>query len=362
MRLLEPDLYEEAAELLFQRTCYGGYEKLKEGLAYHEQGEKAEALLAACSEMMEACRDIPLPDKRFLTSLGGNRHIIDMLWWSYYCPSRKEKPSAYMLSQFEADRGSRFIRQALGIYEIADRMEESELKKAFLQAEFPMELKYQLIEICMDPEPFFTELCDLVEQTAEVISPLLKKYRPLYSCAESFFASPDAARQLLERLPVKIEDESSLEILPMLTGLNLASMAAPELEEGRYVLELGLLFLVMDIFDGEQELKPEILSERLRCFTDETKLKILEILKEGDNYQAAMAKLLKLTPATVSHHLDYLMNQGMISDEVRENRVYYHLERQRVNFLADELKRIFGADERNSDGKDLTVLQNASDM
>lgn len=204
----------------------------------------------------------------------------------------------------------------------------------------------------MDPEPVFTELCHLVELTAEAISPLLKKFRPLYSCTETFFASPEAAKLLLERLPVKIDDVDSLEILPMLTGLNLASMAVSELEEGRYVLELGLLFLVMDIFDEERELKPEILSERLRCFTDETKLKILEILKEGDNYQAAMAKLLKLTPATISHHLDYLMNQGMISDDVRENRVYYHLERQRVNFLAKELKRIFGEREENPEGKD----------
>lgn len=350
MRLLEPDLYEEAAELLFQRTCYGGYEKLKEGLAFHEQGEKADELLGACMEMMEACRDIPLPDKRFLISLGGNRHIIDTLWWSYYHPGRKERPSSYMLSQFEEDGGARFIRQALGIYEIADRIEEDELKKAFLQAELSAELKYQLIEICMDPDPVFKELCGLIEQTAETISPLLEKYRPLYACAESFFESPDAGKQLLERLPVKIKDVDSLEILPMLTGLNLASMVAPVLDEGRYVLELGLLFLVMDVFDGEQELKPEILSERLRCFTDETKLKILEILREGDNYQAAMAKLLKLTPATVSHHLDYLMNQGMISDEMRENRVYYHLERQRVNFLAEELKRIFGVREGNSDG------------
>ena len=108
--------------------------------------------------------------------------------------------------------------------------------------------------------------------------------------------------------------------MPLLLGLNMSwdyeddYGDAPEgcPERGKEVLGVGLLFFVMDSLEGSGTEDAEGLTARLKCFTDETKMKILFLLAQQDCYQAEIARRLKLTPATISHHLDMLHNNGII--------------------------------------------------
>jgi len=49
------------------------------------------------------------------------------------------------------------------------------------------------------------------------------------------------------------------------------------------------------------------------------------ILSERSCYGQELAELLELTPATISYHMTFLLNQNMVVYERSENRYYYSL-------------------------------------
>ena len=79
----------------------------------------------------------------------------------------------------------------------------------------------------------------------------------------------------------------------------------------------------------------------------ETKLKILFLLAEKDCYQAEIARQLGLTPATISHHLDMLRNNGIVKTVMRDNRFFYQLQRDRVSMIARVLDKTLGRGEES---------------
>lgn len=214
------------------------------------------------------------------------------------------------------------------------------MQQQLLNSDLDAEIKCQLLKICLNPEPVITKLCQLVETIADLIKPILEKYASLFMIADDFL-NHNTEDVLRQKIPLKVSDTEETHLLPLLTGLNKAWFSDLG-HNTNTILGVGLLFFVLDIFSPGQRLHPEILSQHLKCFSDDTKAKILLELRKGDTYQAALAKQLNLTPATISHHLDYLANCGVISNDVHEKKIYYHLEREWVDFLADELKRLFG--------------------
>ena len=53
-------------------------------------------------------------------------------------------------------------------------------------------------------------------------------------------------------------------------------------------------------------------AELFKCLGDETRLRILAILRESDSYVELLADRLSLTPGTVSHHLKKLEACGLV--------------------------------------------------
>ncbi len=80
----------------------------------------------------------------------------------------------------------------------------------------------------------------------------------------------------------------------------------------------------------------ELLLVKLKALADSSKLGILSALKVSPMYNLEIAQQLGVTAATMSHHMNVLLNCGLVGVEKKDGKVYYHLEKDNLqNFIKD---------------------------
>lgn len=83
----------------------------------------------------------------------------------------------------------------------------------------------------------------------------------------------------------------------------------------------------------------EFLTDRLKSLSDQRRLEILKALKHTSMYGQELAELLKLSPATISHHMSTLVSAGFVSIDRKGSRTSYTLHRQNLKDFLDNLKK-----------------------
>lgn len=71
--------------------------------------------------------------------------------------------------------------------------------------------------------------------------------------------------------------------------------------------------------------KMESLSSLLRVVSEESRLKLLCILRKGKHCVCEMEEHVKLSQSLISHHLKDLKEAGIVSDEKKGLKAYYSL-------------------------------------
>ncbi|MNM99351.1 HTH-type transcriptional regulator NmtR [compost metagenome] len=80
---------------------------------------------------------------------------------------------------------------------------------------------------------------------------------------------------------------------------------------------------------------------RLKAIGENKRLGILKELKKGPMCGKDIAELLNLTPATVSHHMNSLVNEGLVSMYKEGTRIDYKINNEEAQKLIDSLKHVF---------------------
>lgn len=81
------------------------------------------------------------------------------------------------------------------------------------------------------------------------------------------------------------------------------------------------------------------LSSLLKIISEESRLKLLCILKKDKHCVCEIMKHLDMTQSLISHHLADLKTVGLVKDEKRGQRVYYQLTKlgSKVMALLEEI-------------------------
>ena len=79
----------------------------------------------------------------------------------------------------------------------------------------------------------------------------------------------------------------------------------------------------------------------IKVLNDQSKLKLISLLKQKKMYGAQLANATGLKPSTISYHLDTLMNAGMVKTTKENNRIWFEYDSDHTMMLFDELKKIF---------------------
>jgi DNA-binding MarR family transcriptional regulator len=77
-----------------------------------------------------------------------------------------------------------------------------------------------------------------------------------------------------------------------------------------------------------------------RALADPTRIRILGLLAERSMYGQELAKVLDVTPPTVSHHMEPLVNAGLVHVRKENNYHYYELDRSGLEQLDESIQHL----------------------
>lgn len=115
---------------------------------------------------------------------------------------------------------------------------------------------------------------------------------------------------------------------------------------------IGIYFFILGELKEKYSSYEEALLSDLKALGDNTRLSIMYNLAESPMYIQELAEKLDLTPATISHHIDILLKNELISitmDVGKSKRVYYEINKSKLKSLSLAIESIGDGKERSSD-------------
>lgn len=110
----------------------------------------------------------------------------------------------------------------------------------------------------------------------------------------------------------------------------------------------GLLFEELSAMQDARQARDKLTERQLKAIADPTRLNIIRLLHEGEQYVQQLADALELTPATLSHHISQLLQALLLSLRVEGRRSYYSLNRAELAALSEDLGRLAGHQEEEA--------------
>ncbi|KGX91629.1 ArsR family transcriptional regulator [Pontibacillus halophilus JSM 076056 = DSM 19796] len=73
---------------------------------------------------------------------------------------------------------------------------------------------------------------------------------------------------------------------------------------------------------------------------DPTRIRIVVLLKQGPLHGTALAHKLNLKTPTITHHMSKLRNAGLVYERRERNTIYFHLDRNKLEHMANAVLSI----------------------
>lgn len=183
------------------------------------------------------------------------------------------------------------------------------------------------------------------EQLTDALFSLLNKIKKEYSKLKdpiSDLADIDLYSENSDKLLAKLlGDTSGKEIIrvPSVTGFN--ALKFIEEKDDRIYVFIGVLYNSIGDLISKYSNSDKVIVSRLKTIGESSRLEILKQLRKGPMCGKDIAELLNLTPATVSHHMSSLVNEGLVYMYKTGTRIDYKINSDEAKKLIDSLKHIF---------------------
>ena len=105
---------------------------------------------------------------------------------------------------------------------------------------------------------------------------------------------------------------------------------------------IGISFFSLEELYNSAEYDNEKAIQFLKCLSDNTKLTILQLLKNESLYGSQLAEKLDCTSANISQHMNTLVDQGVVYIKKENNRVYFYLNKDVIHEHLEAAKGLFG--------------------
>lgn len=199
----------------------------------------------------------------------------------------------------------------------------------------------------------FRNFDEHVDRLMEVIIPLVPVIKKVYEHYESLFLPyvnywKDACEegtffdQLKKAYPLELKEhdkEGKLYIILSCMQGNALRLVGCEEDDKNMYIYIGVLFKELALLSNNESFTREDICNRLKLLSDASKYEILKITNNKKLYGSQLAEHLKLTTATISHHVNALTNVGLLSIEKDSNRIYYQLNSEQIGYIIDQLRK-----------------------
>lgn len=348
MRKIKHNIYAEAFGILHRKYEKEDCRKTLESVLTKTPPDKKTCVCAIFEpviEMMDRCHDLmPDPKNPLYARCRSNDAELALcsdLFFEYFDLEKDETPLEQIPAAFARDGGKTFLESALmPDKELSEEKLKEEPLPAILHSELSDADKLLLIHILTDGGGWIREFCLLLEEIAGRIAPILSRYEHLYSYLDQLLATQISEEDFFRRIRLKPLKQAS--ILPVLSTCNTTFVRGKDSGgQAGFMIFMGLLHCAVD-FSDVSELTREQLCESLKCLSDPTKLSILTILRKKSTYQTDLARQLGLSTATISHHMNKLLQNNFVKYQFIDKKSYYEYQPEQIEIICEQLKRQLG--------------------
>ena len=90
------------------------------------------------------------------------------------------------------------------------------------------------------------------------------------------------------------------------------------------------------------EFNPEKTAVIFKAFCDENRIKILQILKDGEKCACRLLEALNITQPTLSHHMKTLLDSGIVNGRKEGKWMYYSISEEGLKKAQEYLDYLKG--------------------
>jgi len=228
-----------------------------------------------------------------------------------------------------------------------EKVQINDILEILMSAEVDAEFKWNLIEVCYDIKSFLYKCSQFLKDSRKILE---KKLIPFNERGNSWG----------EKLKDKIEKEGiafakkvfedlnedgydNIFISPRIMD-NYAFDIADALNSKDIYMWCGERFEVLnEIFGKENE--RQWVQNVLKYLSDESRFKIMSLLKEKPMYSSELGKSLGISNATISHHTTLLFLAKLIEETKINNKCYMKLRDESINEFVEVFKKEFNLEE-----------------
>lgn len=214
---------------------------------------------------------------------------------------------------------------------------KEELVSRLIRSDLPDTLKYRFMILMENPNGLLKHLFDMYEQVKEDWLKYQKEFDHLVKLSVQRFESMTD-----EQLIAFVEKTTNIRSIPREQAIVLAPSvfnynALYFMDTPWYLSDAPSMiwYFGIKLFDIFEKInstadQKQRLATALKVLSDQSKLEILMLCKKTPQYGVNLAKQLKLSTATVSYHLNALVNLGYLSLNMEGTRIYYQTQKDRI--------------------------------
>lgn len=214
----------------------------------------------------------------------------------------------------------------------------------FSKFKLDADFKMQMIELYTERYEVWEELRNFLSEAEGSCQKHFNIIEKQYLEAVNQLERANELEEILQKSDVlSLEFNNVTKVIPFIFIYNSITLHEYDEENNSIYCVIGIYTLQFIERKKNNTMNDKHLITDLKAIGDETRLRILRLLAEQKMYNQELAEALNLTSATVSHHMNVLLQSRIISialDTEKSKKITYEINKQRLEELGDEIKSI----------------------
>lgn len=203
------------------------------------------------------------------------------------------------------------------------------------------EVKLLLIDLYHNRYKVIEGIIELLQKCAPICEEHFHIIKEDFYKAMELIRDKDNIKKLLDLdASIKINLHEGIDAFVSISNFN--GLSLTEGIDG-FVMYVGIYFFDYLKLKTENRFNDTQIIADLKALGDATRLKIVRLLTKQKMYVQELSNELKLTPATVSHHINVLLKSELITitlDTEKPKTIYYELNKSKIDSLGNTIQSL----------------------
>lgn len=214
------------------------------------------------------------------------------------------------------------------------------------------ETKLRIQEIYLKRDFYFEQIVKLMEETVHILKEYEEEMLAFLKVWGNYWEKVVEEGSFFEKIKgiLEVDDDMMKQecclipsfIEPTAFWMHIDDDLIPDVEKQMTICRLGIM--LTDQFNWNCGIKEEFRVDEIvpicKALGDKSKMDILLFIKDKAAYGSEIAKQFSLTTATVSHHMNKMLQLRLVQADLRDGKVYYRANKEMLQEFLEHTKQM----------------------